>query len=136
MDNFKRVITPMILVALLVGGSLQSPAQNMSVTVIERRVKFAKGQTSVALRGKARYAMSYVYHVRAQKGQHMSVRLNSDRGLVTFSLTAPDTQTVENAFGTRDWSGDLPQTGDYSIVLVMNDEKGGNVPYTLVVAIK
>jgi hypothetical protein len=136
MINFKRVIIPMVLVALLVGGSPRTPAQNMSGTVVERRVKFAKGKTSVTLRGKARYAMSYVYNVRAQKGQHMSVQLKSARGLVTFSLTAPDTQTVENAFGTKDWSGDLSQTGDYSIVVVMNEEKGGNVPYVLAVTVK
>ncbi len=136
MTNFKRVITPMLLVALLVGGSLQTPAQNMGGTVVERRVKFAKGKTSVTLRGKAKYGMSYVYHVRAQKGQQMSVQLKSARGLVTLSLISPDTQTVENAFGTRDWSGELPQTGDYSIVVVMNDEKSANVPYALEITIR
>ena len=136
MTNFKRVLTAMALVALLVAGSIQSPAQNMSGTVVERRVKFAKGKTSITLRGKANYGMSYVYNVSARKGQRMSVQLKSDRGLVALSLIAPDARTVENAFLIKDWSGDLAQTGDYSIVVVMNDEKASNVPYSLEVTIR
>jgi hypothetical protein len=136
MHNFRRVVAAIALVSLVAGGIAQSSAQNMSGTVVERRVKFAKGKTSAVLRGRANYGMSYVYHVGAQRGQKMSVRLTSDRGLATFSLIAPDTQTVENGFGVRDWSGDLPQTGDYSIVVVMNEEKAANVPYALEVIIR
>lgn len=136
MTNFKLVMTVIATVAMLVGGSIQSPAQNMSGTVVEHRVKFAKGKTSTTLPGKAKYGMSYVYYVGAPKGQRMSVQVKSNRGLVTFSLIAPDTQTIENAFLVKDWTGDLPQTGDYSIVVVMNNEKASNVPYTLEVAIR
>lgn len=136
MHNFKRVVTSIALVSLMAGGISTSSAQNMSGTVVERRVKFARGKTSATLRGRANYAMSYVYQVGAEKGQQMNVRLTSNRGLVTFSLIAPDSQTLDDAFGVRDWSGELPRTGDYSIVVVMNEKQAANVPYALEVTIR
>jgi len=66
----------------------------------------------------------------------MSLQLSSSRGLVKFSLIAPSTDTINNAFLVTNWSGELPQSGDYSIVVVMNSERAGNVAYTLSVSIQ
>jgi hypothetical protein len=136
MNNFKRAVTAVAVLALLVGSSFRTPAQNMGGTVVTQRVKFARGKSSATLRGRAKYGMSYVYNIGARQGQYMTIQLKSDRGLVDFSLTAPDSQTVPNAFLVKDWSGDLAQSGDYAIVVVMNDESASNVAYVLEVSIK
>jgi len=65
MTNFKRAMTAVTFVALLVGPSIKSRAQNMGGTVVERRVKFAKGKSSATLSGTAKYGMSYVYNAGA-----------------------------------------------------------------------
>jgi hypothetical protein len=133
----KYIIIPLILLAHLPGSMPQIGAQNMKHTVVERRVKFAPGKTKAILRGKANYAMSYVYLVGARKDQTMEVHLNSKGSLAKFSITAPKaTESIEGAFLVSDWTGKLPESGDYTIVVVMNEEKAANVAYTLEVAIK
>jgi hypothetical protein len=108
----------------------------MGGTVVERRVKFARGTHRASVPGRAKYGMSYVYKLGARAGQNMNVLLSSKNGLVTFSVIAPNDETIPGAFGVGTWSGELPQSGDYSIVVVMNTERAGSVPFTLDVTIQ
>ena len=133
----KHAIIFLTLLAHLIGGPSQTPAQSMRHTVVERRVKFAQGKSKAILRGKANYAMSYVYLVGARKDQTMEVRLSSKGSVVKFSIVAPEeTKGIDDAFLVSDWKGKLPATGDYSIVVVMNEKDIANVAYALEVAIK
>jgi hypothetical protein len=125
------------MLAYLMGSLPQILAQNMQHTVVERRVKFAPGKSKAILRGKANYAMSYVYLVGARKEQTMEVHLNSKGSIVKFSLIAPkETQSMDKAFLVSGWTGKLPASGEYSIVVVMNEKDTAKVAYTLEVAIK
>lgn len=133
MTNFRRILSAVAFAALLVGPSITSPAQNQSGTVVERRVRFARGSSSATLTGRAKYGMSYVYIVGARSGQSMTLSLRSSGRDVAFSLIGPDEDT--KAFLSKSWSGRLPLSGDYSIVLV-NNERGSSAAYTLTVSIQ
>ena len=126
-----------IVFAIIFGGAAVVSAQNMEHTVVTKQVKFAKGKSKAVMSGNAKYAMSYVFELGAKEGQTMDLNLAGKNSQLTFSLTAPpDDDTIENAFLVKKWSGKLPKSGRYSIVVVMNDEHGGSVPYTLEVSIK
>lgn len=135
MINFKRAVFALIVMGSLTGGVVPVRAQNMGGTVVEQRVNFPKGSHGTTKSGRAKYGMSYVYILGAASGQTMNLNLTSTGSKVTFSLIAPNGDTVGGAFGVRSWSGNLTQTGDYQIVAVMNDSHGGNVPYSLKVSI-
>ena len=111
-------------------------AQNQSGTVTERRIKFARGRTTAVVNGSINYAHSDVYTLGARKGQTMTLHVASRNPEVSFSVSAPSSSPVEGAFGVRDWSGELPESGDYTITLVNNREHGGASAYTLEVTIR
>lgn len=127
-----------IFIALFMCGTSTgiSYGQDMSGSVVKHRIRFAKGKSSATLSGKAKYAMSYVYDLGAQKDQTMNIHLTSPHNIVQFSLIRPDQETMEKGFLVTDWQGKLPQKGDYSIVLVMNDAKAKLIEYTLTVEVK
>lgn len=128
----------MMLIALSVifGGATAVTGQNMSGTVIKKEVKFAKGKHEATIRGRAKYGMSYVFNLGANAGQTIDVEITGKNPELTFSLMAPppDEDTISSMVKT--YSGELPVKGKYMIVVVMNDEKGGSVPFALKVKIK
>ena len=136
MKIFGYLMTAIVFTVVFSGGATAVFAQNMQNTVVKKQVKFARGQHKATLRGNAKYAMSYVFNLRAKKGQTMDIRLTGKNSQLTFSLIAPNEETIEDAFGVSEWSGELPQSGNYSIVVVMNDEDATNIPYTLEVKIE
>ena len=136
--KIRNYLMTIIVFAIAFGGAaIVSPAQNMEHTVVTKEVKFAKGKSKATVSGSAKYGMSYVFELGAKEGQTMSLDLVGKNSQLTFSLTAPpDDDTVENAFGVTKWSGKVPKSGKYSIVVVMNDEHARSIPFTLEIAIK
>lgn len=135
MKIFGYLMTAIVFVVVF-SSTMTVSAQNMQNTVVKKQVKFARGQHKATVRGTAKYAMSYVFDLGAKAGQTMTVRLNGKNSELSFSVIAPDEETMEGAFGVSDWSGELPQAGNYSVVVVMNDENAKSVPFTLEVEIK
>jgi len=132
----KCIVVSCFFSIVIFGGAHFVCAQNMSNTVVTRQVKFARGQNKTILRGSAKYGMSYVYNLVAKKGQMMEILLTGKNAELKFSLIQPDEETAEDAFGVSEWSGELPQSGKYSIVVVVNGENAASAPYTLEVKIK
>lgn len=133
---FKNIFMPVVFAIVIAGGAQMMFAQNMSNTVVEKRVKFAGGENKAVLTGSAKYAMSYVYKLNAKSGQTMKINLTGKNSELSFSLIGPDEETMDDGFGVTEWSGELPKSGDYSIVVVMNDENAGAaVPFKLKVEI-
>jgi hypothetical protein len=124
----KNVIFPLVFVLLIIGGTTFVSGQ--SDTVITKQVRFARGQNNAVLKGKAKYAMSYVFELIAKKGQSLEIGLIGKNSELKFSLILPDDETMEDGFGVKKWSGKLPQNGKYKIVVVMNDENA-TVAYQL-----
>ncbi len=97
-----------------------------------RRVQFKRGASSATVQGKVSIAMHDEYIVGARAGQVMTLQLTAPRNAVRFMLVSPNTGDLI-ADNVRTWTGTLPQTGDYQII-VDADERGGT--YSMTVTIK
>ena len=116
---------------VLVGGATVSAQKGTSVV---RRIKFAPGRTTAVLRGTVHRGLSHDYLLKARAGQTMSVHLVAG-GEVNFMLFSPGRTDIlaENA---KDWSGELPQSGDYRINVLPDTTTERNISYTLEVTVR
>jgi hypothetical protein len=97
-----------------------------------RRVQFRRGASSATVQGRVSIELSDTWIVGARAGQTMTVQLNSPRSSVRFILmTSRTTQSL--ADNTRSWTGTLPDTDDY-LILVESDAKGAT--YSMTITIK
>ena len=106
------------------------------------RVKFPKGRTTVILKGRTTGGPSesggmdpIAYHVRARKGQTMTLHLTSAKGNAVFGVYAPGMDPMDIGTNAKDWSGTLPKTGDYEIMVFPEDE-ATNTTFTLELTIR
>ena len=97
-----------------------------------RRVQFRRGSSSATVSGKVSIALPDTLLVGARAGQVMTVQLTSPAKSVTFLVMSPVSTTLI-ADNARSWTGTLPETGDYHII-VGGDERGGT--YTMTITIK
>jgi hypothetical protein len=105
-------------------------------------VKFPPGQTTVKLKGKTTGGPSesggmdpIAYTLRARKGQTMTLHLTSEKENAVFGLYAPGMDLIEGAQNMKDWTGPLPKTGQYEIIVFPEDEQT-NTNFTLEITIK
>jgi len=97
-----------------------------------RRVQFKRGASSTTLQGKVSIALPDTYVIGARAGQVMTVQLTAPRKAVTFLVSTPQSRNLL-ADNTRSWTGTLPETGDYTII-VDADDRGGT--YSMTITIK
>lgn len=93
------------------------------------RVKFPPGRTTVVLNGKTTGGPSenggmdpITYKLRARKGQQMTLHLTSAKKNALFGVYQPGMDLLEGAQSVTDWTGPLPKSGDYEIMVFPNDE--------------
>ena len=103
-------------------------------TSIVTRIKFARGRTTTVERGSLHRGMSHDYLLKAGARQTMSVHLAA-RGGVCFDLYTPGLAD-SLAQCSKDWSGELPRSGDYRINVLPDTTTERNIPYTLEVTIR
>lgn len=96
-----------------------------------RRVQFRRGASSATVQGRVTVALSDTWLVGARAGQVMSVQLTSP-GKVRFMLMTSST-TTSLADNTRSWTGTLPETGDY---LILVDTGAKAATYSMTISIK
>ncbi|MDX6383170.1 MAG: hypothetical protein QOK48_743 [Blastocatellia bacterium] len=108
----------------------------------QKRVRFPAGRTTVVLQGKTTGGPSesggmepVSYVLRASKGQTMTLHVTSAKKNAVFGLYAPGMDLVEGAQSVADWSGELPKTGDYEIIVFPEDEKT-DTTFTLEITIR
>jgi len=113
-----------------------------SATWAQKRVKFPPGRTTVVLKGRTTGGPSesggmnpVTYVLRARKGQTMTLHLTSAKKNAVFGVYAPGTELIEGAQSIADWSGELPKTGNYEIIVFPEDEKT-NTTFTLEITIR
>jgi len=97
-----------------------------------RRVQFKRGMSSTTVQGKVSIALPDTLIVGARAGQVMSVQLTAPGKAVRFMLMTAKT-TTSLADNTRSWTGTLPETGDY-IIIVDADAKAST--YSMTISIK
>jgi len=123
--------------ALACGAAIFLSAHDASAQVGRQPkvVQFEKGRTTAVLKGTADNAHGYTYMLVAKAGQTMTVHVTSSAGAAIFSITAPS-GAVEGALEVKDWSGALPDTGQY-LIAVWNKRKGGRaIPFTIEITIR
>ena len=96
-----------------------------------RRVQFKRGTSSTTVQGRVSIELSDTWIVGARAGQVMTVEVTSQRKVRFMLMTSRTTQSL--ADNTRSWTGTLPDTGDY-LILVETDAKGA--PYSMTISIK
>ena len=112
-------------------GTTVSPAQCRGTDrAITRQVNFARGRTTAVIKDRVRLCTSHEWVLRARGGQTMTVHIATGKK-TSFTVQGPS-GTIEGADGVRDWSGELPENGDY-IIIVGTD---ATAAYTLEVTIR
>ena len=98
---------------------------------IPKQVRFARGRTTAVIKDTVRLCTSHEYHLRARQGQTMSIHLATGKR-TSFTLLTPSGDTVGDADGVKDWSGELQVNGEY----VINIGTDATAAYTLEVTIR
>ena len=118
-----------IILALTTGAVL---AQR-GISVV-KRISFAKGRTTSVQKSSINRGVSHDYLLKASSGQSMTVHLAASGG-VCFDLFTPG-RTDILAECSKDWSGDLPQSGDYRINVLPDTTTERKISYTLEVTVR
>lgn len=103
-------------------------------TSIVTRIKFARGRTTTVEKGSVHRGMSHDYLLKAGAGQTMSVHLAAT-GAVCFDLYTPGLSD-QLASCSKDWSGDLPSSGDYRINVLPDTTTERTISFTLEVTVR
>ncbi len=119
-----------IVLVVLTGAAISA----QKGTSVVRRIKFAPGRTTAVLRGSVHRGLSHDYLLKARAGQTMTVHLVAG-GQVSFDLFSPG-RTDLLAEYSKDWSGELPQSGDYRINVLPDTTTERNISYTLEVTVR
>lgn len=98
---------------------------------IPKTIKFARGRTTAVIKDTVRLCTSHEYHLRAKQGQTMSIHLATGKR-TSFTLQTPSGDTVPDADGVKDWSGELQDNGEYTIIIGTD----ATAAYTLEVTIR
>lgn len=98
---------------------------------IPKTIKFARRRTTAVIKDTVRLCTSHEYHLRARQGQTMSIHLATGKR-TSFTLLTPSGDTVGDADGVKDWSGELQDNGDYTIIVATD----ATAAYTLEVTIR
>jgi hypothetical protein len=98
---------------------------------VPKQIKFGRGRTTAVIKDTVRLCTAHEYYLRAGGGQSMSVNLATGKR-TSFSIYAPTGDIIEGADGVTDWSGSLPETGQY-IIHIGTD---ATAAYTLEVTIR
>ena len=104
------------------------------------RIKFPAGTHSTTVRGTVRGFAYRDYLVRASEGQTIELKITSTASPSVFVVFLPYMDNLEGAADIDEFTGELPDTGDYVIrVLMMRSEarrKGSVSNYTLTISVR
>ncbi len=102
------------------------------------RIEFKRGANSAIVSGKVRGTEEAEYLLAARKGQKLIIKLTSvpSRSSV-FDLKAPDNAGLGLEYDANyDYTGVLPKTGDYLIIVVRPTTSPGTSTYKLSINVR
>ena len=126
----KQVLLPILSLLVLTAGVVA--AQKGSSIV--KRIRFARGRTTAVEKGSVHRGVSNDYLLKAGAGQSMSVHLAARDG-VCFDLFSPGLAEMLSEC-SKDWSGELPRSGDYRINVLPDTTTERSIPFTLEVTVR
>jgi type II secretory pathway pseudopilin PulG len=104
---------------------------------VRKRIRFAKGRNSTVINNAVLREDVDQYIVGAKAGQKMKVQITSVESNASFEISKPRQGGFLPGAGFEDdartWSGELPETGDYTIEVAPTR---GNATYRLTVEIR
>ena len=128
--SFKRALTVVLLIATALCTPNLTAAQDK--TTLNKKVVFPKGRTTAVLKASIKKGTNHHYLLRARAGQTMTVHLAAKQ--CGFTVYLPNEgAAIEEADGVTDWSGELPESGEYTIEVATDARL---TPYTLEVTIR
>ena len=80
--------------------------------IIPKRIRFARGRTTAVIKDTVRLCTMHEYYFRARAGQKMTAHLATGNR-TSMTLFTENGETVFD--GTKDFEGDLPEGGQYSL---------------------
>lgn len=129
----RRTIFLTSLLLALIFIFVQAPAAQHGYRVT-KNITFKKGQISTAVNGTIPNTLEgHEYIFRARQGQTLLVSLTSAKKDIGFLIQTPDGELIDEETALKKWSGELPETGDYR--LVINTASKGAARYTLKIQI-
>lgn len=137
----KRLLSIIVLTGCVV-STLVAPADGATAAasvaqcrgtdrVIPKQVRFPRGRTTAVIKETIRLCTGHEYRLRARAGQTMTVHLATGNR-TSFTVNTPAGDTPEGADGVKDWSGELPETGEY----IVNIGTDATAAYTLEITIR
>lgn len=102
---------------------------------VKKRITFMKGKNTAIVSGAVVRGDRDVYTVGAREGQRMSVGVTSTENNAVIQIKDSSGESLQNRNSESEyieWSGELPATGDYEIIV---SGTRGNATYKLSVYI-
>jgi hypothetical protein len=110
---------------------------SISAQGVKKKVRFAKGRSSITIREAVVRGDRDRYYVGAKAGQKMTVKITSVEKNAVFQIYFAGEQESLAGAGDGDdamnWSGELPADNEYVIVV---GGTRGNATYALTISIK
>jgi hypothetical protein len=102
------------------------------------RIEFKRGGNSAIVSGKVRGTEEAEYILAARKGQKLIIKLTSvPRRSSVFDLKAPDNADLGLEYDANyEYTGVLPKTGDYLIIVVRPTTSPGTSTYNLSISVR
>ena len=97
--------------------------------IIPKRIRFARGRTTAVVKDTVRLCTMHEYYFRARAGQKLTAHLATGNR-TSMTLFTENGETVFD--GTKDFEGELPEGGQYSLQIGTD----ANAAYTLEVTIR
>jgi hypothetical protein len=140
MNNYRNTYGKAVramFVALSIGFvflSGASAAQAQHGYRVSKRISFKKGEVSTNVKGSISSRLEgHQYFFRVRQGQTVFIKLISNRKDLTFYLMDKEGNSMAEEIELREWTGELPETGDYH--LVIGSKHKGAAKYTLFIQI-
>jgi hypothetical protein len=96
---------------------------------VTKQATFKKGQVATTVKGTIPNTLEgHEYIFRGRAGQTLLVTLLSTKKNISFFITTPSGETLGDETGLRNWTGELPETGEYH--LFINTDSKGAAPYS------
>ena len=97
--------------------------------IIGKQLRFARGRTTAVIKDRIRLCTMHEYYFRARAGQKITAHLVTGRR-TSMTLFTSSGETVFN--GTKDFEGELPEGGQFSLQIGTD----ATAAYTLEVTIR
>ena len=128
-----------LLLIIAAAGCLNAPAAAKGAgpaaqcrhadRIVGKQLRFARGRTSAVVKDTVRLCTMHEYYFRARAGQKLIAHLATGNR-TSMTLFTANGETVFD--GTKDFEGELPEGGQYSLQIGTD----ANARYTLEVTIR